>query len=305
MKAMARPEFEGIPVVDFYGDTTRWPLAEFVHSEKLAERSAPHDWTIRPHRHDGLLQLFLILDGGGRSRLDSDWHDADAPCIVIIPERAVHEFEWEEGTDGYALSIRSGLVAELVRRIEPLASIFDDAAVIDIGDAVGFLREVFAAIHNESVSSDRYRDVALDSAISLLAVWLGRRVNTESVTGSADGRAARHFARFARLVEQHHRSHWSVARYAGRIGITPSHLNAVCRRVSGKAALEVIHARLVLAARRQLTYTMRDIASVADELGFADPSYFTRFFKRETGMTPGDFRRHEGYFRADDGSRSA
>jgi len=88
----------------------------------------------------------------------------------------------------------------------------------------------------------------------------------------------------------------SVAGYADALGITPSHLNAICQRVSGKSTLDLIHARMVLAARRELAYTERNISSVAHDLGFADPSYFTRFFKRETGMTPGDFRHQSGTY---------
>ena len=98
------------------------------------------------------------------------------------------------------------------------------------------------------------------------------------------------------LVDAHHKSSWNVADYADALGITPSHLNAVCRRTAGKPALSIVHARLLLAARRELVYTEKNIAGIAHHLGFADPSYFTRFFKRETGMTPGAFRRRSGTF---------
>jgi AraC family transcriptional activator of pobA len=85
-----------------------------------------------------------------------------------------------------------------------------------------------------------------------------------------------------------------VADYADALGITPSHLNTVCKQLTGKSTLEVVHERLGLAARRELAYTERNIAGVAHRLGFEDPSYFTRFFKRETGVTPGEFRRRSG-----------
>ena len=53
-------------------------------------------------------------------------------------------------------------------------------------------------------------------------------------------------------------------------------------------------ARLLLAARRQLIYTERNVAEIAYHLGFSDPSYFTRFFKRATSLTPAEFRRRSG-----------
>ena len=283
-----------VPAVDFYGDASTWPTSELVHSENLIDRSQLHGWRIRPHRHDDLVQLFLVLKGRGRARLDSNWKDATAPCLIIIPERAVHEFEWEEASDGFALSIRTNLVSALTQRIESLNAVFATATILEVTESRRFLSELFEAIHRESQEQQLHKDVSLDALIRVLAIWLARTSVPDSPESQPAGRAARHYARFTKLVDERHKLQWSVADYADTLGITPSHLNAICQQISGKSTLELIHARLVLAAQRQLAYTERNIAGVAHHLGFADPSYFTRFFKRETGMTPGAYRRRSG-----------
>ena len=66
---------------------------------------------------------------------------------------------------------------------------------------------------------------------------------------------------------------------------------AIAQTLAGKTALRLIHERLLLEARRELIYTTRPISTIADSLGFADPGYFTRFFKRLSGLSPKDFRR--------------
>jgi AraC family transcriptional activator of pobA len=84
--------------------------------------------------------------------------------------------------------------------------------------------------------------------------------------------------------------HEPVSDYASRLGITAAHLNALCRQAAGKSALALIHERMILEAKRNLVYTSMTIAVVADTIGFADPAYFTRFFRREVGMSPKEFR---------------
>ena len=285
-----------VPAVDFYGDSSTWPTSELLHSEKLVERSALHDWRIRPHRHNDTAQLFLVLKGHGKARLDSVWYEIAAPCLVVIPERAVHEFKWNESSDGYVLSIRTSLIASLAQRMDQLSSAFAETAIIDTSASGDFLRELFAAIDRETEKQRLFMDAALDALVRVLAIWLTRNAEPPISPAQLPGRAGKHLAKFSKLVDEHHKSHWSVADYASAIGITPAHLNTICQELSGKSTLEIIHARLVLAAQRELAYTERNIAGVADHLGFVDPSYFTRFFKRETGMTPGEYRRRSGTF---------
>lgn len=284
------------PAVDFYGDTSAWPMSELVHCEKLVERSALHDWRIRPHRHNNLTQLFLVLDGSASARLDTVWQDVTAPCLIIVPERAVHEFKWAKASDGFVLSIHANLISALAQRVEALGAVFRDIAVVDEPLSLQFVSELFAEIHAESVGNRTLKDVSLDCLVRLLAIWLVRNSARQATTTTLPGRAGRHYARFVKLVDEKHKLHWSVAEYARALGITPSHLNAICKQMANKSTLAAIHERLVLAARRELAYTESNIAGVAHHLGFADPSYFTRFFKRETGMSPGEYRRRSGTF---------
>ena len=298
MESGSKKTAGGVPAVAFYGDTSEWPTSELVHSENLIDRSELHGWRIRPHRHKDLVQLFLVLEGEGRARLDSEWHDAAAPCLIIIPERAVHEFKWAEASDGFALSIKSNLVSALAQRIESLSTIFANTQILDVTDSSRFLSELFDAIHRESREGRPYKDVSLDALIRVLAIWLARNSAPDSTSSQLACRAAKHFARFTRLVDESHKLHWSVSEYANALGMTPSHINAICQQISVYSTLELIHSRLVLAAQRELAYTERNIAGVAHHLGFEDPSYFTRFFKRETGMTPGAYRRRSGTLNA-------
>jgi AraC family transcriptional activator of pobA len=97
--------------------------------------------------------------------------------------------------------------------------------------------------------------------------------------------------RFLLLLEKHYAQHSEVNYYAAALLVTPSYLNQVCKKESGKTAGAYIRERVLLEAKRMLTLTDMDVKEIAYTLGFNDTSYFSRFFKKYTALAPVDFRR--------------
>ena len=283
-----------IPSVDFYGEDDAWPTSELLHSELLVDRSAQHNWVIRAHRHSNQAQIFLLREGSGVACLDSIRHEAVAPGVIVIPERCVHEFEWSSDCEGYVLSIASSLIGRLKRKSGHISDVFTRPAVYSLDEDGMALGSTMDRIHNEYGKDNPLRELALEAQLIEIAVCLARMLKADTETVARTGRGVRHYQRFLELVEQRHKTQWSVARYAGALGITAPHLNAICKKYDGRSAKRVLHDRLILAAIRGLSYTDNSIAGVARSLGFADPSYFARFFKRSEGLTPSLFRRQSG-----------
>jgi AraC-like DNA-binding protein len=97
-------------------------------------------------------------------------------------------------------------------------------------------------------------------------------------------------SRFLELVERDAARRHRVADYAAELAVTPGHLSVLCLQYVGQGAKRVLHAALLARARRLLLYTDESAARVGASLGFEDPSYFSRFFRRETGQTPTELR---------------
>lgn len=91
-------------------------------------------------------------------------------------------------------------------------------------------------------------------------------------------------------IEESFREQHEVGAYAALLHISAGYLSEVVKAQSGKPAITHIQERLVLEARRLLFHTPSSVKEIAFDLGFADASYFTRFFKRETGVTPAEYR---------------
>jgi AraC-like DNA-binding protein len=82
----------------------------------------------------------------------------------------------------------------------------------------------------------------------------------------------------------------TVARYAGELGITQNHLNDTIKAVTGQSAGRLIRTQLIKQAAMCLKHSTKTISEIAYQLGFKDPSYFSRFYKSQTGKSPSDYR---------------
>ena len=91
-------------------------------------------------------------------------------------------------------------------------------------------------------------------------------------------------------MEEHFLERWPLAAYAKRLGLSSARLNRLTRSASGRSALDLVHERLTREACRRLIYIAAPAEKLAAELGFEDPAYFSRFFKKRTGMTPHRWR---------------
>ena len=95
---------------------------------------------------------------------------------------------------------------------------------------------------------------------------------------------------FSGLVEQHFRTEHSVQYYADRLFKSPKTLSNLFKKYNDKSPLRIIQERLALEAKRLLYYTDKSAKEIAFDLGFDDPAHFSRFFKKEVGQSPSDFK---------------
>ena len=127
---------------------------------------------------------------------------------------------------------------------------------------------------------------------ALLTILLvrARRWYAQESTPPAKSRATTLVRHFQLAIERHFHEWQSLPPYARELGITVNHLNDVVREITGQAAGEHIRQRRLLDAKRFLLHSELTVAEIGYRLGFKDPSYFSRFFRRYQGNTPAEFR---------------
>ena len=154
---------------------------------------------------------------------------------------------------------------------------------------ISFVEEMLVKINAEYVNRGEWQQRMLGAYLTVLLTYLSRlyTIQYQDDAISADKLILRHFQ--AKINDCFRDTH-EVGGYAAMLNISAGHLSEVVKNQSGKSAIKHIHDRLVLEARRLLFHTPNSLKEIAFDLGFAEPSYFNRFFKRETGLTPADYR---------------
>lgn len=101
------------------------------------------------------------------------------------------------------------------------------------------------------------------------------------------------FKKLMRLVMLHYKEQRNTGFYARELCLSPKYLSAVVKKVSDKSVMDWINETVILEARAQLKTTRMTVQEISDYLNFPNPSFFGRFFKKHTGMTPKAFRDSE------------
>lgn len=285
---------ETIPRFFLYGEADKDAGLHFLHVETIAARSLLHDWRIAPHRHSNLFQLLLAIGGGGELRADSLVQDFAAPTLVTVPPGVVHGYRFQPGTEGWVVTLSDSFATEILGpRDAEIGPAMSEPVLLPLNREAAIAADLhahFAAIAAEFHAPRLGSLAAIGAHIRLIFVAQARLRQADRQAALARDADATLFNRFRALVELHYRDHRSVSAYARDLAVTEKRLTAACRRIAEKAPLDVIHARLLIEAKRNLLYTSMTIAEAGYALGFRDPAYFTRFFTRRAGMAPKQFK---------------
>ena len=95
---------------------------------------------------------------------------------------------------------------------------------------------------------------------------------------------------FMMLIELNFYEERKAEFYAAKLDVSTKRLNQILKEKLDKTAVQLIHDRVILEAKRQLIHSEHTVKEIAYTLQFKDPSYFSRFFKTHTGQTPNQFQ---------------
>ena len=192
---------------------------------------------------------------------------------------ANEELVWRVvGDSPLSAQLRATIARTLVapaQRIEP--------SVAEVG-------AVFAALARESRNPGPGASGMTALYLELIVMHLWRACATESESDALIVTAPT-AQRFRQLVEMHYRDNFSVDDFCRILNVTRSHLHSVCLRTHGRSPQRLVHDRLGAEARLRLTQNALPIEQIAYSLGFRDPAYFNRFFRRIAGVSPGAYRK--------------
>lgn len=290
-----------IPVYQLYGEDSQQDIdiraePEFFHLESIPARSRLHNMYIRPHRHANLFQMLYITRGTADITFDDRHFSLGPQNMLTIPPGTVHGFKFSNDIDGWVISLTDHHVAailapapRLLSQLDTPRSVFFGTNGDDTTPAKGdFLMAQLVAEYDGHQAG---RLFALRQIMGLLLLHICRQAQlpTQGRLSRQEQKRAK-FRKFQTLIERHYRQHKSLESYARDIGITTTQLNRIAKDIYDMTATDVVQSRLMLEAKRTLIYTDIAVQQIADDLGFRDAGYFSRFFTKKAGTSPARFR---------------
>jgi len=249
-----------------------------------------------PHRHD-FFEVLYLLKGSGFHVIDSNKYEIKPPCVFFMSPGQAHKLELSNDIEGFIFIFTADFY--LLNRSNQNSLIEfpffytinqdNPPLLLDKKSDVIFLESIFRQGIAEICQPCNYTNELLRSLLDLiLIICTSRYPFNDNMLNKGKGQIL--VKRFFHLIEENHQKNLSLSDYSAMIGVTPNHLTQTVKLLIGKTSFQIIKAKQLLEVKRLLVHTNLSVSEIANQLNFEDQSYFTKFFKRETGITPIQYR---------------
>jgi AraC-like DNA-binding protein len=248
-----------------------------------------------PHKHS-FYHLVYFSKGSGSHSIDFVRYPVEPGQLYFMIPGQVHSWEFEERPDGFIVNFSEQYINALIAdpryldQFRFFSGIANEQVILIPGDERSQVEQILETVIREGNASEKLHDDFARAALLQLFILVSRHESRkpENQVNNYNSVLLRNFQK---LIEQHYREKKLTKDYAEMLYVTPNHLNALCKDVTGRSAGELIRERVLLEAKRLLVNAKLSITQIASELDFSDNSYFSKFFRKYEGISPETFRK--------------
>lgn len=269
------------------GDTIQMGSFEFFK---------PEDYEYYPHRH-AFYEIIYFTRGEGTHVIDFEVYQITPPCIFFLTPGQTHCWYDVSLLEGFFIIFKTDALfcggggENLLREMIFTPQVGNNPLLILDENQTASFNWLVQELGTEYACQNQDNSPLIQACLQVMLVKLNRMygVRQKEIYSKNSITLVK---QYSRLVNEHFLRERSVQFYANQIGISPGHLSEIVKEVLDFTPGQLIRSMLILEAKRLLTSTDMTIAQVSDALMFKDPSYFSRYFKRESGATPVAFRQN-------------
>ncbi len=248
-----------------------------------------------PHKHN-FYEILWITKGKSNHNIDFKEYEILENTLFFISPGQLHLFEEWENIEGFAILFTEQFFLQIFQN----KNILFELSYLDNLYENPFLKlknedeKEIEPIINLLCLEFKFNEQSSETIQALLLVLL-RRIQKLFIAKSNQNINKLQiviFKQFKHLVELNFDKNLSVADYASQLNISTHQLNSFIKATSGKTSSEIIKERIILEAQQLLHFSELTVSQIADQLGFEDSSYFARYFKKQIGLSPQDFRKN-------------
>ncbi len=244
-------------------------------------------------------EIIYFEDGEGLHYVDFNEYPVKPGTVFFISPGQIHSFDHGHKQKGVLMKICS----ELMNDESSSESMYLRYNVFNAFDHVPYnlvapqdstkLQNIIKSIEeemNEESNTVGHKEY-LQLLIKMFIITVQRKnIAAESVNLNPAKGAHKNFLAFRQLIEDNFTTIHTVKEYASMLNVSTKTLNQVVNECSAYSPLELINNRIVLETKRLLRYSNFTVKEIAHRMGFEDPSYFVKFFKRQVNVSPADYR---------------
>ncbi len=269
------------------------------HLDTVSVRSPKTDltWAAPQENWRHFAQLIVIVSGRGEVQLKDSRLSLTAGDLVWLPPGLMVSAEFRAGAQADLVTVSEDwLIPAISHRLDsdvPLRAMPETIHTVRVpeGDYPQRIRHCIDSLRFELNQSAQGARAVVAAQFTSLLTYVFRLGETDLLAQQTGPLGSVIYQRFLQLVELHFRDHWPVRDYAAAMGVTTRRLESAAQRDAGESPRSVIQRKLLSEACLRLAHSPLSVTEVAYGLGFRDPAYFNRFFRKLTGKAPGEWRR--------------
>ncbi|MFD2244705.1 AraC family transcriptional regulator [Pontibacter ruber] len=247
-----------------------------------------------PHRHDAYMLMLVEETRGGENLIDFRRYPLVADRLFMLRPGQAHQRTAKQER-GILVSFSEEFLQTTGISVQDAFVIFSSVyqhPYLDLHDKLKRTFLQLVALMQQELQEPQPSMAILSRYLYILLQHLLRECYYQ-IEKLTPARHSERLFKLSSLIESHYRDHRSISFYADLLGITPKHLNSLCRQYLQTTVADMQHERILVESKRLLYFSSLSVKEIAYTLGFEDDSYFVRFFKRMTGTTPAQLR-HSG-----------
>jgi len=244
------------------------------------------------HRDDHYI-FFLITDGTGSVMVDFEEITIHANQLYyILPEQVHYKIKITAQAIGWFIAVDPSLINPECRTAFENYSGFHQPVTLTGSDAAGYdnlLNIIYGKIKDSS-----HGEVNVNVLHALLRAFLEMAASTVRIPTNLEvssSRAAELSMNFKKLLNENIRKYKRPSEYANMLCVSEPYLNDCLKKTTGSSVSFWINYKIIIEAKRLLYFSRLNVKQIAHDLNFKNHSYFSRFFCKETGLTPLAFRK--------------
>jgi len=245
-------------------------------------------------------EIVWLKNGSGNHVIDTVNYPYSGSVLFLLSPGQLHHIHPVEEGEGYIIKFTPSLFSDNKDLDEYLirTGLFDNIQsepLIKLNASIhSVIEDVLKKMVSEFNTEEDDKDKILLAYLKILITHISRLKKIQSTREAIDLDVNFSlFQKYKAEVEKKFKSQHSVQAFAKKLLTQSRTLNSLSKKYTGKTAGDIISDRIVLEAKRELYYNTKTIKEIGYDLGFDDPAYFTRFFKKQTGLSPQEYKLNE------------